>query len=302
VLAGDYNVVPTDRDIYPTRSWSKDALLQPESRAAFRRLLDQGWVDAIRTLHPDEPMHTFRDYMRDRWRRDAGLRIDHLQLNRDAAERLVEAGVDREVRGEDGASDHAPAWIVLRRLAGPTHREVHIFAREIDVVQAGGNSEVDVAVCRGISIEAVHQPLRREIRGRADGQDRRALPLHQPFRPDGDPVESIPHHGEIVAAGLGNDEALTFAIEELQSQQRLERLHLMAHGALRDAQRLAGPCEAPVACRCLKGFQRVEGWKAAEHHAKFMRKTRARSRKDALRKRRSRLYSSCSQPGTPAGA
>lgn len=114
VLAGDFNVVPSDRDIYPTRSWSKDALLQPESRAAFRRLLDQGWVDAIRARHPDEPMFTFWDYKRDRWARDAGLRIDFLLLNRLAAERLEDCGVDRATRGAPGASDHAPVWITLR--------------------------------------------------------------------------------------------------------------------------------------------------------------------------------------------
>jgi exodeoxyribonuclease-3 len=114
VLAGDYNVVPTDQDIYPTKSWAKDALLQPESRAAFRRLLDQGWTDAIRTLHPAEPMYTFWDYKRDRWRRDAGLRLDHLLLSAPLAGRLADAGVDRDVRGQEGASDHAPAWITLR--------------------------------------------------------------------------------------------------------------------------------------------------------------------------------------------
>jgi exodeoxyribonuclease III len=114
VLAGDYNVVPTDLDIYPTKSWAKDALLQPESRAAFRRLVDQGWTDAIRTLHPAEPMYTFWDYKRDRWRRDAGLRLDHLLLSAPLARRLAAAGVDREVRGREGASDHAPAWITLR--------------------------------------------------------------------------------------------------------------------------------------------------------------------------------------------
>jgi exodeoxyribonuclease-3 len=114
VLAGDHNVVPTDRDIYPTRSYAKDALLQPESRALFERLLAQGWLDAIRTMHPDAPMYTFWDYMRNRWPRDAGLRIDHLLLSRAAAKRLVEAGVDRDIRGKDGASDHAPAWVMLR--------------------------------------------------------------------------------------------------------------------------------------------------------------------------------------------
>jgi exodeoxyribonuclease III len=114
VLAGDLNVVPTDRDIYRSRSWSKDALLQPESRASFRRLLDQGWVDAVRTRHPDEPMYTFWDYKRERWTRDAGLRIDFLLLNATAAARLIDAGVDRFARGAEGASDHAPTWVNLR--------------------------------------------------------------------------------------------------------------------------------------------------------------------------------------------
>ncbi len=113
VLAGDFNVVPTDADIYPTKSYAKNALVQPGPRALFRRLLDQGWVDAIRTKHPDAPMYTFWDYKRNRWERDAGLRLDHLLLNPKAAKRLVDAGVDREVRGLEGASDHAPAWIVL---------------------------------------------------------------------------------------------------------------------------------------------------------------------------------------------
>ena len=117
VLAGDYNVVPTDADIYPTRSYAKNALVQPEPRALFRRLLDQGWIDAIRTKHPEAPMYTFWDYKRNRWHRDAGLRIDHLLLNPKAAKRLVDAGVDREVRELEGASDHAPAWIVLRDAA-----------------------------------------------------------------------------------------------------------------------------------------------------------------------------------------
>jgi len=114
VLAGDYNVVPTDFDIYPTKSWAKDALLQPQSRAAFARLLDQGWTDAIRALHPTEPMYTFWDYKWGRWERDAGLRLDCLLLSPALADRLVAAGVDRDVRGEPGASDHAPAWAVLR--------------------------------------------------------------------------------------------------------------------------------------------------------------------------------------------
>ncbi len=113
VLAGDYNVAPTVSDIYPTRSWDRDALIQPESRAAYQSLLAQGWTDAIRHLHPTKPMFTFWDYKRNRWPRDAGLRLDHLLLSPVLTPRLTKAGVDRKVRAEEGASDHAPAWIVL---------------------------------------------------------------------------------------------------------------------------------------------------------------------------------------------
>jgi exodeoxyribonuclease III len=114
VLAGDYNVAPTPFDIYPTKSWDKDALIQPKSRAAFASLLAQGWTDAIRTKYPTKPMFTFWDYKRNRWQRDAGLRLDHLLLSPALAPRLLKAGVDRDMRGEEGASDHAPAWIVLK--------------------------------------------------------------------------------------------------------------------------------------------------------------------------------------------
>jgi exodeoxyribonuclease-3 len=114
VLAGDFNVAPTELDIYPTKSWDKDALIQPKSRAAFASLVAQGWCDTIRTLHPAKPMFTFWDYKRNRWPRDAGLRLDHLLLSPALAPRLIKGGVDRKLRGEDGASDHAPAWIVLR--------------------------------------------------------------------------------------------------------------------------------------------------------------------------------------------
>ena len=113
VLAGDYNVVPTDDDIYATRSWLKNALLQPAPRAAYRRLLAQGWLDALRALHPDERIYTFWDYLRNSWPRDAGLRIDHLLLSESLRPRLVAAGVDKHVRGRDNASDHAPVWIEL---------------------------------------------------------------------------------------------------------------------------------------------------------------------------------------------
>ena len=115
VLAGDYNVVPTEADIYSTTSWLDNALLQPASRARpIARLLAQGWTDAIRALHPEGPIYTFWDYLRKRWPRDAGLRIDHLLLSTAVARRLAEAGVDREVRGRENASDHAPVWIRLR--------------------------------------------------------------------------------------------------------------------------------------------------------------------------------------------
>lgn len=113
ILAGDYNVVPTEADIYPTKSWAKDALVQPASRAAFRRLLDQGWRDAIRARHPKQTIYTFWDYKRDRWSRNAGLRLDHVLLSPVVADRLADAGVDKEVRGQEGASDHAPAWVTL---------------------------------------------------------------------------------------------------------------------------------------------------------------------------------------------
>ena len=114
VLAGDYNVVPTDDlDIYHPKSWTRDALLQPESRACWRRLLAQGWVDALRATFPEEKVFTFWDYFRNHWERDAGLRIDHLLLNPQTAPMLVDAGVARWVRGEPKASDHAPAWITL---------------------------------------------------------------------------------------------------------------------------------------------------------------------------------------------
>lgn len=113
VLAGDFNTVPTARDIYPTTSYDDDALVQPESRAAYRKLLRQGWTDAIRHLHPDEIIYTFWDYLRRRWSRNAGLRIDHLLLSPNLAPRLKAAGVDRWVRGEPRASDHAPVWIEL---------------------------------------------------------------------------------------------------------------------------------------------------------------------------------------------
>jgi exodeoxyribonuclease III len=113
VLAGDYNVAPTEIDIYPTTSWDDDALVQPESRAAYARLVRQGWTDAIRHLHGEERVYTFWHYMRNRWARNAGLRLDHLLVSPSLAPALVAADVDRAVRGKPNASDHAPAWIEL---------------------------------------------------------------------------------------------------------------------------------------------------------------------------------------------
>lgn len=113
ILAGDFNVAPTALDIYPTTSWDDDALVQPESRAAYRCIIEQGWTDALRALYPGERIYTFWHYMRSRWERDAGLRLDHLLLNPVAAKRLVAAGVDRHIRGLPNASDHAPTWVDL---------------------------------------------------------------------------------------------------------------------------------------------------------------------------------------------
>lgn len=119
ILAGDYNVAPTEADIYETKSWDDDALVQPESRLAYRKLVELGFTDALRKLHPDAPIYTFWHYMRKRWERDAGLRLDHLLLSPALKCRLKGAGVDRAVRGEPGASDHAPVWVELRNSKNP---------------------------------------------------------------------------------------------------------------------------------------------------------------------------------------
>lgn len=113
VLAGDYNVVPTTQDIYRTRSLDRNALVQPQSREAFARLLEQGWTDILRSLYPEGPLWTFWDYEFDRWPADKGMRLDHLLLPPLLNERVVSGGIDRWVRGEPNASDHAPAWVVL---------------------------------------------------------------------------------------------------------------------------------------------------------------------------------------------
>jgi len=122
-LAGDYNVVPEPRDIYVTASYDTNALVQPAPRAAFAKLVAQGWTDALRAMHPDVgDLYTFWDYKRRRWPRNAGLRLDHLLLSPDLAPRLAAAGVDRAARGRDNASDHAPVWITLGAAKKRTRR------------------------------------------------------------------------------------------------------------------------------------------------------------------------------------
>jgi exodeoxyribonuclease-3 len=113
VLAGDYNVMPTDLDVYAPERWRDDALFRPEVRDAFHRLTAQGWIDALRALHPNEKIYTFWKFFRNAYARNAGLRIDHLLVSPALADRLVAAEVDRDVRGWDKTSDHAPTWVEL---------------------------------------------------------------------------------------------------------------------------------------------------------------------------------------------
>jgi exodeoxyribonuclease-3 len=113
VLTGDYNVMPTELDVYKPERWVNDALFRPETRAAFKTLVEQGWTDAIRKLYPDEIIYTFWDYFRNAYERNAGLRIDHFLLSPKLNKRLIAAGVDRNVRGWEKSSDHAPVWIEL---------------------------------------------------------------------------------------------------------------------------------------------------------------------------------------------
>ncbi len=114
VLTGDYNVVPTDNDIWKADGLAGNALVQPESRAAYRKLLAQGWTDALRARHPTAQLWTFWDYTMNAWPRDAGFRIDHFLISPEVADRMIDAGVDRDYRGREKASDHAPTWLELR--------------------------------------------------------------------------------------------------------------------------------------------------------------------------------------------
>jgi exodeoxyribonuclease-3 len=113
VLTGDYNVMPTEKDVYKPERWVDDALFRPESREAFKKLVAQGWTDALRKLYPDETIYTFWDYFRNAYGRNAGLRIDHFLLSPQAGKRLVAGGVDHHVRGWEKTSDHAPVWIEI---------------------------------------------------------------------------------------------------------------------------------------------------------------------------------------------
>lgn len=130
MLVGDYNVMPTDLDTYKPEKYVNNALFRPETKAAYKNLVDQGWTDAIRTLYPDERIYTFWDYLRDAYGRNAGLRLDHFLLNPKVAGRLQAAGVDKHVRGWEKSSDHAPVWIELAEEGGkakpkikPRHRQ-----------------------------------------------------------------------------------------------------------------------------------------------------------------------------------
>ena len=113
LLVGDYNVMPTDLDTYKPEKYVNNALFQPESKAAYESLISQGWTDGIRHLYPNQRIYTFWDYLRNAYQRDAGLRLDHFLLNPAIAKQLRAAGVDKEVRGWPGSSDHAPIWIEL---------------------------------------------------------------------------------------------------------------------------------------------------------------------------------------------
>jgi exodeoxyribonuclease-3 len=114
VLAGDFNVMPAEIDVYKPERWVDDALFRPEVRSAFRILVEQGWTDALREVYKDEIIYTFWDYFRNSYQRNAGLRIDHFLLDPQLRQRLISAGVDREVRGWEKTSDHAPVWIEVR--------------------------------------------------------------------------------------------------------------------------------------------------------------------------------------------
>ncbi|MDB5804404.1 MAG: exodeoxyribonuclease Xth [Betaproteobacteria bacterium] len=150
VLAGDYNVMPTDLDVYKPERWLDDALFRPEVRAAYAQIVGQGWTDALRRLHPDERIYTFWDYFRNAYVRDAGLRIDHLLLSPALAPRLAAAGVDRDVRGWEKSSDHAPTWVELAE-AKATKKTVKKAAAKKPVAKAAAKAVKKAAPARRMS-------------------------------------------------------------------------------------------------------------------------------------------------------
>jgi len=172
VLAGDFNVVPTDMDIYNTRSWLKDALLQPESRECFERLLDQGWVDSLRHLYPEERIYTYWDYFRQHWQNNSGLRIDHLLLNPVLAPRLLNAGVDAWVRGEEHASDHAPTWIQIGDAA--TGRKKSARKKVLPAADAQSKTNPEKPK-RAPDNEATQQPSRAQPKTAKSRSDKTRL-------------------------------------------------------------------------------------------------------------------------------
>ena len=179
LLCGDYNVVPTDElDIYNPRSWKKDALLQPETRACWRRLLAQGWTDALRARFPDEQVFTFWDYFRQHWERNGGLRIDHLLLNAELAPRLRDAGVDRWVRGLAGASDHAPTWVVLADPPGATAAR-----RRATAVTKRRRPAAGDAAAKTATVTATHAAAGKTMRKTPAKGPRKAPARQQPPKP-----------------------------------------------------------------------------------------------------------------------
>lgn len=195
VLAGDFNVVPTDLDIYNPRSWLKDALLQPESRACFERLMAQGWIDSLRHLYPDERIYTFWDYFRQHWQHNSGLRIDHLLLNPVLAPHLLNAGVDAWVRGEEHPSDHAPTWIQIGE-ARPKRKKP---AKKTAVTRANAKAQPDAAESsRKRDADPTPKPVEkvpapRRKRGKAQLTGAQAASLPQSIKPElATLVESAP--------------------------------------------------------------------------------------------------------------
>ena len=167
VLAGDYNVMPTDLDVYAPERWVDDALFRPEVRVAYRRLVEQGWTDALRALHPNERIYTFWKYFRNAFGRDAGLRIDHLLLSPPLAGRLVAAVVDRNVRGREKASDHAPAWIELADAESARYRVSRSPETGLSMTQVGSVG-MDEPITKSVGPAASGDAHPEEIRATVD--------------------------------------------------------------------------------------------------------------------------------------